>query len=62
MKQSHTNSSLNSRGEPAGNAQDLGTRIRKLRIGQGLSQEMLAERLDVSRQAVAKWERGGSLR
>ena len=61
MKQSHTNSSLNSRGEPAGNAQDLGTRIRKLRIGQGLSQEMLAERLDVSRQAVAKWERGTSL-
>lgn len=61
MKQSHTNSSLNSRGEPAGNAQDLGARIRKLRIGQGLSQEMLAEMLDVSRQAVAKWERGTSL-
>lgn len=61
MNQNHTNSSLNSRGEPAGNAQDLGARIRKLRIGQGLSQEMLAERLDVSRQAVAKWERGTSL-
>lgn len=28
----------------------------------GLSQEELAERLNVSRQAVSKWENGGSLR
>ena len=28
----------------------------------GLSQEALSERLGVSRQAVSKWETGGSLR
>lgn len=42
-------------------AQDLGARIRQLRTERGLSQEALAEALDVSRQAVAKWERGASL-
>lgn len=47
--------------EPASNAEALGARIRQLRTGQGLSQEKLAEKLDVSRQAVAKWERGTSL-
>lgn len=41
-------------------AQDLGARIRQLRTERGLSQEALAEALDVSRQAVAKWERGVS--
>lgn len=39
----------------------LGARIRSFRTQQGLSQEALAEKLDVSRQAVAKWERGASL-
>lgn len=29
---------------------------------QGITQEQLAEKLDVSRQAVAKWESGVSLR
>lgn len=33
-----------------------------LRRSAGLSQEQLAERLDVSRQSVSKWESGGSLR
>lgn len=28
----------------------------------GLSQEALAEKLGVSRQAISKWETGGSLR
>lgn len=34
----------------------LGQRIHELRTAAGLSQEQLAERLDVSRQAVSKWE------
>ena len=33
-------------------------RIRDMRIRQGLSQEGLAERADVSRQTVSKWETG----
>ena len=40
---------------------DLGNRIQKLRRGRGLSQETLAERLGVTRQAVSKWETGESL-
>ena len=33
-----------------------------LRAREGLTQEQLAERLEVSRQSVSKWEGGGSLR
>ena len=33
-----------------------------LRRKAGFSQEELASRLEVSRQAVSKWESGGSLR
>ena len=40
---------------------ELGSRIRALRTARGLSQETIAERLQVSRQAVAKWESGASL-
>ena len=36
----------------------LGETIRALRQGAGLTQEGLAERMEVSRQAVAKWESG----
>lgn len=39
---------------------DLSERIRDLRKQKGLSQEQLAEMLDVSRQAVSKWEGGQS--
>ena len=39
----------------------LGTRIRALRKARGLSQEALAQSLEVSRQAVTKWEDGSSL-
>ena len=37
---------------------DLAQRIRKTRQQKGLSQEALAERMEVSRQAVTKWETG----
>ncbi len=35
--------------------------IKKLRTGQGLSQDELAERVHVVRQTVSKWERGTSV-
>ena len=37
-------------------------RLKQIRKEKGLSQEDLAELLDVSRQAVSKWEQGDSLR
>lgn len=36
--------------------------IRKLRTERGMSQEELAGRVSVTRQAVSRWETGGSLR
>lgn len=41
---------------------ELGARIRAQRVRCGLSQEQLAGQVGVSRQAVTKWETGGSLR
>ena len=35
----------------------LGVKIQELRRKRGMSQDVLAEKLDVSRQAVSKWER-----
>jgi len=35
---------------------NIGTKIQSLRTGSGLTQEMLAEKLNVSRQSVSKWE------
>ena len=43
------------------NAEILGNKLLEFRKKFGLSQEELAEKLDVSRQAVSKWERGESL-
>lgn len=40
----------------------LGERIAYYRKKAGYSQEELAEQLHVSRQAISKWETGGSLR
>lgn len=40
----------------------LSEKIVQLRKSQGLSQEELAERLNLSRQAVSRWESGVSLR
>lgn len=39
----------------------LSDKIRELRKRSGLSQEELAERVDVSRQAVSKWELGSAV-
>lgn len=36
----------------------LSEKLYKLRKGSGLSQEQLAEKLNVSRQAISKWESG----
>ena len=38
----------------------LGERIKERRTAHGLTQEMLAQEMGVSRQAVAKWESGQS--
>lgn len=39
----------------------IGTRIQQLRINNGLTQEKLAEMLNVSRQSISKWEMEQSL-
>lgn len=39
----------------------LSEKIKELRVGARLSQEQLAEKLNVSRQAVTKWEAGGGV-
>ena len=39
----------------------LGDRIQKIRIQMGLTQESLAEMLEVSRQSVSKWELGQAI-
>lgn len=36
----------------------IGEKIQQLRRGLGISQEQLAETLEISRQSVSKWERG----
>lgn len=40
---------------------ELGTKIRQLRKFSGMTQEQLAEKLHVSRQALSKWENDTSL-
>ena len=40
----------------------LNENIKALRKAKGLSQEELAIKLNVVRQTVSKWEKGGSLR
>lgn len=39
----------------------LGDQIKKLRLRDGLSQEELANRLFISRQAISKWEKGDTM-
>lgn len=39
---------------------NLADRIQQLRKSKGISQEELADRIGVSRQAVSKWESGVS--
>ncbi len=41
---------------------NIADRIQQLRKKKGISQEELADRIGISRQAVSKWESGGSLR
>ncbi len=40
----------------------IGNKISFCRKKVGMSQEELADRLDISRQAVSRWETGDSLR
>ena len=40
----------------------FGEQLSSVRRRAGLTQEQFAEQLQVSRQAVSKWESGGSLR
>ncbi len=39
---------------------NLGNRIKEEREKLNLSQDELAEKMDISRQAISKWETGGS--
>ena len=39
----------------------IGNKIKELRIKHSFTQEELAERLNISSQAVSKWENGVSL-
>lgn len=39
----------------------IGNRIQQFRIKNGMTQEQLAEKLEVSRQSVSKWEMGQAL-
>lgn len=43
------------------NGEILGSKLQDLRKSAGMSQEDLAERLGISRQAVSRWERGDAL-
>lgn len=40
----------------------FGEKLQKLRKVKGWTQEELAQKITVSRQALSKWELGGSLR
>lgn len=40
----------------------IGNFLRKLRKDKQLTQEQLAEQLNVSRRTISRWETGGSLR
>ena len=42
--------------------ENMGQIIKRLRKEQNLTQEELAEQLNISAQAISKWENGGSLR
>ena len=41
---------------------NFGLKLQELRKAKGFSQEALADQLNISRQAISKWETGGSLR
>ena len=44
------------------NTLTIGRNIKRLREEQNITQQMLAEKISISFQAVSKWETGGSLR
>lgn len=44
------------------NAENVGALIARLRKEKGMTQQELADKLQITDKAVSKWERGGSLR
>ena len=40
---------------------DFGAKLKEIRKNEGLSQEQLADKIGVSRQAITKWETGRAL-
>ncbi|MBQ7336461.1 MAG: helix-turn-helix transcriptional regulator [Clostridia bacterium] len=40
------------------NAAEFGKRVAELRLAKGLTQTVLAKKLNVTTQAISKWERG----
>lgn len=41
---------------------EIGEKLKNSRLNTGMTQEQIAEKINVSRQTISNWENGGSLR